>query len=167
MRGTDHWMNFFNPCFRMPVGPLSARKVRTRCHLFAPTIASNPTGSLPWEWMKIKSTPLWGLLLFLALPTGIEPVLPEWESDVLTARRWEHAFPIITSFFLFASIFCVGNNFLQNEKCVAQYQCYEHAYQKIFDRFYMRIYPTPPMARACTCRIAVSKFPGVYQICAR
>lgn len=24
----------------------------------------------------------------LAPPTGIEPVLPEWESDVLTARRW-------------------------------------------------------------------------------
>lgn len=24
----------------------------------------------------------------MAPPTGIEPVLPEWESDVLTARRW-------------------------------------------------------------------------------
>ncbi len=28
-------------------------------------------------------------LIFMAVPTGIEPVLPEWESDVLTARRWD------------------------------------------------------------------------------
>ena len=62
-------------------------------------------GSIPGTPVKIKSGQgrIWFLL---AVPMGIEPMLPEWESDVLTARRWDQIACIFYRLYFIFQQFC-------------------------------------------------------------
>ena len=66
-----------NPHIRIRfMGPIRYVSLNRRIRLISPTDAPNPTGSILGGFYKNKKRPK-GRLLFLAAPTGIEPVSSE------------------------------------------------------------------------------------------